>query len=79
MTQQKKDFHVGLVGAGIGGLMAAIAIARAGARVSVLEAAEELGEVRLVLLLRWNTGPGRLSSTTGLLTSTPSRSAQESR
>jgi heterodisulfide reductase subunit A-like polyferredoxin len=40
-----RDFRVGLVGAGIGGLAAAIAIARAGAQVTVLEAAEELGEV----------------------------------
>lgn len=38
--------HVGLCGAGIGGLAAAIAIAQGGARVTVLEAAEELGEVR---------------------------------
>lgn len=38
--------HVGLCGAGIGGLAAAIAIAQCGARVTVLEAAEELGEVR---------------------------------
>jgi salicylate hydroxylase len=40
-----KSLHVGLVGAGIGGLAAAIAIAHAGAQVTVLEAAEELGEV----------------------------------
>jgi len=46
MTEAKKDVHVGIVGAGIGGLTAAIAIARAGAKVTVLEAAEELGEVR---------------------------------
>lgn len=45
MPESKKDIHVGLVGAGIGGLTAAIAIARTGARVTVLEAAEELGEV----------------------------------
>lgn len=38
--------HVGLCGAGIGGLAAAIAIAQGGARVTVLEAAEELGEAR---------------------------------
>lgn len=51
MSENKNDFHVGLVGAGIGGLTAAIAIARAGARVTVLEAAEELGEVCLFLQL----------------------------
>lgn len=42
---QEKDIHVGIVGAGIGGVMAAIALARAGARVTVLEAAEQLGEI----------------------------------
>lgn len=41
------DIHVGIVGAGIGGLATSIALRRAGARVTVLEAAEELGEVRL--------------------------------
>ena len=37
--------QVGIVGAGIGGLGAAIAVAQAGARVTVLEAAAELGEI----------------------------------
>jgi len=39
--------HVGICGAGIGGVLAAIAIARAGAQVTVLEAAAELGEVNI--------------------------------
>jgi salicylate hydroxylase len=37
--------HVGVVGAGMGGLAAAIAMARGGVRVTILEAATELGEV----------------------------------
>ena len=41
----ERDIHIGIVGAGIGGLAAAIAFRRAGARVTVLEAASELGEV----------------------------------
>ncbi|KAJ5677469.1 Salicylate hydroxylase [Penicillium maclennaniae] len=54
--------HVGIVGAGIGGLAAAIALRHAGARVTVLEAAEALGEIGAgiqmtpnvsVLLQRW--------------------------
>lgn len=45
-NRRKRELHVGLIGAGIGGLGAAISIAQAGARVTVLEAAEELGEVQ---------------------------------
>lgn len=41
---------VGIVGAGLGGMMAAIAIAEAGADVTILEAAAELGEVCALLL-----------------------------
>ncbi|KAF2723119.1 FAD/NAD(P)-binding domain-containing protein [Polychaeton citri CBS 116435] len=40
-----RKLHVGIVGAGIGGLMAAIAIARSDCDVTVLEAAEQLGEI----------------------------------
>ncbi len=40
-----QTLHIGIVGAGIGGLATAIALARAGAQVTVLEAAEQLGEV----------------------------------
>lgn len=39
------DLNIGVVGGGIGGLAASIALARAGARVTVLEAATELGEI----------------------------------
>ena len=41
----QKDVHVGIVGAGIGGVLAAIALSRAGAKVTVLEAAQQLGEI----------------------------------
>lgn len=40
--------HVAIVGAGLGGLAAAIGIARAGHEVTVLEQASVLGEVVLV-------------------------------
>jgi salicylate hydroxylase len=36
---------VGIVGAGLGGLAAGVAIARAGADVTILEATKELGEI----------------------------------
>ena len=40
-----ENIHVGLVGAGIGGLAAAIALRHAGAMVTVLEASSVLREV----------------------------------
>lgn len=45
MTELK--LHVGVIGAGLGGLVAAIGIARAGHNVTVLEQATVLGEVCL--------------------------------
>ncbi|EXJ68428.1 uncharacterized protein A1O5_08220 [Cladophialophora psammophila CBS 110553] len=39
------ELNVGICGAGIGGLAAAIAISKAGVKVTVLEAAPELGEI----------------------------------
>ena len=44
-TMARKELKVGIVGAGIGGVMASIAIARAGGKVVVLEAAQQLGEI----------------------------------
>ena len=40
-----KGLHVGIVGAGIGGVLCSIAIARAGGKVTMLEAAQQLGEI----------------------------------
>lgn len=40
-----QKLHIGICGAGIGGLAAAIAMSEAGAKVTVLEAAPELGEI----------------------------------
>lgn len=37
--------NIGIVGAGIGGVMASIAMAKAGAKVTVLEAASQLGDI----------------------------------
>ncbi|KAI1628978.1 salicylate hydroxylase [Exophiala viscosa] len=41
----KLQLHVGIIGAGLGGLAAAIGIARAGHKVTILEQAPQLGEV----------------------------------
>jgi glycine/D-amino acid oxidase-like deaminating enzyme len=41
----ERTLHVGIVGAGIGGVLCAIAIARAGGNVTILEAAQQLGEI----------------------------------
>jgi salicylate hydroxylase len=45
MSRGRRNVEVGLCGGGLGGLMAAIALARGGAQVTVLEAAAELGEI----------------------------------
>ena len=53
-----KDIHVGLVGAGIGGLATAIALRRAGATVTVLESAPVLREVcYFQFYLQYQTDP----------------------
>lgn len=39
------QLHVGIIGGGLGGMSAACAIARTGAKVTVLEAAEEIKEI----------------------------------
>jgi salicylate hydroxylase len=39
------NLHIGICGGGMGGLAAAIALVRAGAKVTLLEAARELGEI----------------------------------
>lgn len=39
------ELNVGIVGAGIGGVLCSIAIARAGGKVTILEAAQQLGEI----------------------------------
>jgi cation diffusion facilitator CzcD-associated flavoprotein CzcO len=48
----KPVYHVAIVGAGLGGLAAAIAISRAGHRVTVIEQAQQLGEVSHQLVTR---------------------------
>ena len=51
------DLHVGICGAGIGGVAAAIALRRAGVKVTVLEAAVELGEIGAGIQVRSYQAP----------------------
>lgn len=64
---ENKKLEIGIVGAGIGGVMAAIANARAGANVTVLEAASQLGEIGAGIQMV--STPIRTSSVMGTLTS----------
>ncbi len=48
------ELNVGICGAGIGGLAAAIAIRKAGGKVTVLEAAAELGEIGAGIQVRYS-------------------------
>ncbi|KAG8527881.1 uncharacterized protein KY384_006797 [Bacidia gigantensis] len=49
--------HVGVIGAGLGGLAAAIGIARAGHQVTILEQAAVLGEFKLMTATDWCRHP----------------------
>ena len=49
----KLQLHVAIVGAGLGGLVAAIGISKAGHKVTVLEQASTLGEVCLETAYPW--------------------------
>jgi len=46
----KPKAHVAIIGAGLGGLAAAIGIAKAGHRVTIIEQAPVLGEVTIILV-----------------------------
>ena len=61
VTMAKRELDVGIVGAGIGGVMASIAIARAGGKVTILEAAEQLGEIGAGIQMVHCTCPGGLA------------------
>jgi salicylate hydroxylase len=45
MATQRPKLKVGIIGAGLGGLAAGVAVACAGADVTILEATKELGEI----------------------------------
>lgn len=45
-VMSRPQYHVAIVGAGLGGLAASIGIAKAGHKVTILEQAPVLGEVR---------------------------------
>jgi 2-polyprenyl-6-methoxyphenol hydroxylase-like FAD-dependent oxidoreductase len=47
MADTKTQFHIAIVGAGLGGLAAAISIAQGGHKATIFEQAAELGEVSL--------------------------------
>jgi cation diffusion facilitator CzcD-associated flavoprotein CzcO len=47
MADTKTQFHIAIVGAGVGGLAAAISIAQGGHKATIFEQATELGEVSL--------------------------------
>lgn len=59
----RRQLQVGIVGGGLGGLAASIAIARSGAQVTVLEAATKLGEIGagIHVCTHARTQPTRLS------------------
>jgi len=61
----KPEYHVGLIGAGLGGLAAAIGIARAGHKVTIIEQAPMLGEVS-IYDLRHVQGTNRLQIGAGI-------------
>ena len=57
----KPKIHVGIVGAGLGGLAAAIGIARAGHKVTILEQAAVLGEVSFAIIHTYPTSTDTLT------------------
>jgi 2-polyprenyl-6-methoxyphenol hydroxylase-like FAD-dependent oxidoreductase len=56
----KRQLHIAIVGAGLGGLAAAISISLSGHRATILEQASEIGEVRTQLPHPFITNSSRL-------------------